>query len=547
MNNEKKRLFVDMDGTLARFHDEVNYLERMFEKDFFRDLEPFENMVAGIRQFMKDHPDVEVFVLSARVLSEPPYCEAEKNAWLDEHLPEIDREHRIYTEVGKPKADFIPNGIGKNDYLLDDYNKGLNQWLFDGGSAIKCHNNINQKGLGAYGGSAGRMWAGAMVHTEDTPDLISAEIAQHMELEHDLNKTLSSRPGIHYTEFVAGSRLDPNPFKTGITSYLCKRLESQYNPEYFEATYTSEDFTHRTTMKFSNPLNAIRWLENKSEFQELELQDLNDKILRIPHILADTLASNLYGCQSARELAVAGIFPKDVGSEFRNALDKAKLPVVGQVNYLGTNGKIGETCLFHSVEEMKEELLESLDCGRPVTADWFVQQPKKKEFTLETYDNMDAPEFFTISRDNLALALQECGIEVNNLDDFMENEYLWDDSYLVWDTYAKYFDAVANAISGFVPRQEVEKDFYDLKSTFAMSSATAAVELLERYEKKFLSHPEDEKTLRAMTDVENLIVRFAGKTRRASVGAKSPLDNIISSAQGKQGGPGNHSGGAPTR
>ena len=28
------RLFVDMDGTLARFHDEVQYLERMFEKGF---------------------------------------------------------------------------------------------------------------------------------------------------------------------------------------------------------------------------------------------------------------------------------------------------------------------------------------------------------------------------------------------------------------------------------------------------------------------------------------------------------------------------------
>lgn len=41
----KKRLLVDMDGTLARFHDQANYLERMFEKDFFRELEPFENMV----------------------------------------------------------------------------------------------------------------------------------------------------------------------------------------------------------------------------------------------------------------------------------------------------------------------------------------------------------------------------------------------------------------------------------------------------------------------------------------------------------------------
>ena len=30
----RKRLFIDMDGTLAKFHDEVNYLERMYEKIF---------------------------------------------------------------------------------------------------------------------------------------------------------------------------------------------------------------------------------------------------------------------------------------------------------------------------------------------------------------------------------------------------------------------------------------------------------------------------------------------------------------------------------
>lgn len=42
---DKIRIFVDMDGTLARFHDENLYLERMFEKGFFRDLKPFENAV----------------------------------------------------------------------------------------------------------------------------------------------------------------------------------------------------------------------------------------------------------------------------------------------------------------------------------------------------------------------------------------------------------------------------------------------------------------------------------------------------------------------
>jgi len=28
------RIFVDMDGTLARFHDEVGYLERIYELEY---------------------------------------------------------------------------------------------------------------------------------------------------------------------------------------------------------------------------------------------------------------------------------------------------------------------------------------------------------------------------------------------------------------------------------------------------------------------------------------------------------------------------------
>lgn len=188
----KKRLLVDMDGTLARFHDQANYLERMFEKDFFRELEPFANMVEGVRQFMQDHPDVEVFIVSARVIGEPPYCEVEKNAWLDRYLPEIDREHRIFTDIGHSKVEYLPGGATKDDYLLDDYNKGLNLFMYDGGSAIKCHNNINQRGLGAYGGEKGQLWTGAMVHVDDRPEMISAELAQSMGLSYDRRKVFNT-------------------------------------------------------------------------------------------------------------------------------------------------------------------------------------------------------------------------------------------------------------------------------------------------------------------------------------------------------------------
>ena len=78
---DKIRIFVDMDGTLARFHDENLYLERMFEKGFFAGLKPFDNAVEAIKHIIDNYPNVDVYVLSAAITT--PYCLAEKNKWLD--------------------------------------------------------------------------------------------------------------------------------------------------------------------------------------------------------------------------------------------------------------------------------------------------------------------------------------------------------------------------------------------------------------------------------------------------------------------------------
>ena len=169
----KSRLFIDLDGTVARFYDaSPNYLEEMYEKGYFRNLQPYEKMTEGIKLFMKQHKDVEVFTLSAKVNGEPPYCEAEKQEWLDEYLPEIDREHRLFTEIGHNKAEYIPNGISNTDVLYDDYNKNLIDWENSGGVALKCHNNINMKGLGAYGGDK-VMWEGQVLKNDIEPQDIA--------------------------------------------------------------------------------------------------------------------------------------------------------------------------------------------------------------------------------------------------------------------------------------------------------------------------------------------------------------------------------------
>lgn len=234
----KKRLLVDMDGTLAKFHDEASYMERMFEKGFFRNLKPFDNMIDAIFMLSETHPEIELFIVSAAINSE--YCQAEKNDWLNMWLPEIDYRHRIYTEMGKSKAEYFPDGITKEDYLLDDYNQGLRAFLKDGGSTIKCRNNINHKGLGLYGGQPGNLWTGSMVNTEDKPEMIAARICDYMGISYELD-VVANTYGLDSVPFV---------HRQG------------------EKIYVGTKDEENGVATFKNPLNCILWLSGDEKQRE---------------------------------------------------------------------------------------------------------------------------------------------------------------------------------------------------------------------------------------------------------------------------------------
>lgn len=189
----KKRLFLDMDGTLARFHDvEKTFIEAMWEQGFYSGLKPFQNMVDGVKQFIKDHPDVEVFVLSAVLDTDPPFVVDEKNAWLDRYLPEIPANRRIFTRAGHNKADYIGE-VGSMDYLVDDYNKNLREFEAAGAHSIKFRNDINHQGLGAYGGEKGALWSGPMVSYDSLPGEISRQLGNLVALEKSKRKSLSDK------------------------------------------------------------------------------------------------------------------------------------------------------------------------------------------------------------------------------------------------------------------------------------------------------------------------------------------------------------------
>ncbi|MGN0141525.1 MAG: hypothetical protein ACI4AD_04805 [Roseburia sp.] len=139
-NVGRKRLFVDMDGTLAEFKT-VDTLELLYEKGYFLNLAPHENVIAAVKEIITNHPEVEVHILSA-YLTDSRYALQEKNEWLDRYLPEIDQAHRIFVPCGSDKKEDIDGGIRSNDFLLDDYTQNLNDWQ-PPARGIKLLNAIN--------------------------------------------------------------------------------------------------------------------------------------------------------------------------------------------------------------------------------------------------------------------------------------------------------------------------------------------------------------------------------------------------------------------
>lgn len=139
-NNEKIRKFVDLDGTAAVFKP-VDTLETLYEKGYFYNLEPIQNVVDAIKILMEKYPEIEIYIMSS-VLSDSKYALQEKNAWIDKYLPGIDMEHRIFPPCGENKLDYIPGGVRETDWLLDDYTHNLTLWE-PPARGIKLLNGIN--------------------------------------------------------------------------------------------------------------------------------------------------------------------------------------------------------------------------------------------------------------------------------------------------------------------------------------------------------------------------------------------------------------------
>lgn len=132
----KLNVYIDMDGVIADFNNEINALDRFAtEEGFFKKLRPMNEF--GVKQLIHN-PNINLFVLSA---SPNKQADKDKKAWLNYYYPQIKKSNIIIMRVGENKADFMKT---KNGVLLDDYGKNCNQWRERGHQAVKVERPLQE-------------------------------------------------------------------------------------------------------------------------------------------------------------------------------------------------------------------------------------------------------------------------------------------------------------------------------------------------------------------------------------------------------------------
>ena len=144
-----KKIFLDLDGTLAKFNV-PNALKRFeIEKGFFSFLGAYKN-IDKINEMAKTG---NVYIISA---SPNIYADLDKMTWIKKYLPNVKKENVIFCRLGINKAKHIEHKlnikIDKECYLLDDYTKNLNEWENAGGTGIKRLTTVSD--------NSRRLWKG---------------------------------------------------------------------------------------------------------------------------------------------------------------------------------------------------------------------------------------------------------------------------------------------------------------------------------------------------------------------------------------------------
>ena len=129
-----KRIFIDLDGTVARFNVR-NALKRFDnEVGFFARLKAYK----GIDKVNELAKGGNVYIISA---SPNGQADRDKMEWIQKYLSNVPMNNITLCRIGENKARVIESKynltIDKDCLLLDDYTKNLIEWESNGGKGIK--------------------------------------------------------------------------------------------------------------------------------------------------------------------------------------------------------------------------------------------------------------------------------------------------------------------------------------------------------------------------------------------------------------------------
>lgn len=154
-----KKVFLDLDGTLAKFNVR-NALER-FDKEvgFFAKLGAYKG-IEVVNELAKTN---QLFIISA---SPNEQADKDKMVWIQKYLPNVSIDNITLCRIRQNKAQIIEEKysikIDNNCYLLDDYTKNLNEWESFGGLGIKR--------LTSVADNSRKLWKGLQI--KDLTELI---------------------------------------------------------------------------------------------------------------------------------------------------------------------------------------------------------------------------------------------------------------------------------------------------------------------------------------------------------------------------------------
>jgi len=250
-----KRLYVDMDGTLARFYEQAFCIEKMHETGFFRELSPYSNAVGAIKQIITSHnEEVEVCILSAAGNEQ---IIKDKIDWLMKHfqIPVT----CYFCELGENKAEYIQRVTGEDlsehDFLLDDYSANLIDWENHGGTGIKFRNELNGRGWNGHG------FKGHTVYHDSDPEALATDILEIVStgrcmeevsresLKYEIEKIMQKRVGWVFNGNEWECELFAN-YDDRISDHSLKEIFSSDDPEtkFYELMgewYDDEDYETR--------------------------------------------------------------------------------------------------------------------------------------------------------------------------------------------------------------------------------------------------------------------------------------------------------------